>query len=110
MHADGQTQAEIKQTMTERWQGAPTENSDFLQADVRICKWRLTRDGKHGLFEFRLADDMQHIEKEIIRVLVHSGATVKYGAGPKQTKVRDLEETLKDTWGRKDGATGSNGR
>ena len=110
IHADPQTQAEIKQTMEVRWQGAATATSDFLIADVRICKWRVTRDGKHGILEFRLADDMMHIEKEIIRVLVHSGAAVKYGAGPKQTKVRELEETLKDTWGKKDGAAGSNGR
>ena len=70
IHADAQTQADIKQTMTERWQGAATGTSDFLASDIRVCKWRLTRDGKRGILEFRLSDDMHHVEKEIIRVLV----------------------------------------
>ena len=96
--------------MEERWKDKKQDTEDFLVPGVKSMKWHATRDGKHGILEFRLADDMHHVEKEIMRALVQSGATVKYGAGPKQTKVRELEETLKDTWGKREGATGSNGR
>ena len=108
IYEDTQTQQETKRLLAERWHGAKTDTPDFLEGDIRICKWRLARDEKSGILDFKLADDLQQVEKEIIRVLVHSGAKVKHGAGPRQTKVRELEEAMQGTWGGKGGS--SNGR
>ena len=100
IHADPQTKQEVKEELQTRWEGKDTNTPEFLEADVKVAKWRVSRDGKHGILEFKLTETLMAVEEEIIRVLLHHGGTLKSGPGPKGERVRDVEKRLEGTWTR----------
>ena len=98
VHQDPQTTQTVKDRLSARWVDANTETTDFLTDDVRIAKWRVTRDGKSGILEFRLTDELADVEAEIKRVLIANGGRVKNGPAPRGSKVRELDEMMEGTW------------
>ena len=92
------TKAEIKRVLQERWRGKDTTTPEFLDADVKIMKWKQTRDGKRGILEFKLVEDLREVEMEIMRVLQLEGAVLKTGPAPRGPLVREVEEMMKGKW------------
>ena len=74
---------------------------DFLARDVKTVKYRQTRDGKHGILEFKLADELLAVETEMVRLMEADGGTVKNGTAARGQRVRDLQDKLEGTWDRK---------
>ena len=94
VYGDAQTKDKIKETLKARWEGKDTTNVTFLEGDIKIAKWRMGKDGKNGILEFKLTETLMEVEEEIIRVLIHHGATLKTGPGPRGDRIRDLERRL----------------
>ena len=98
--SDAKTAGEVKSNLATRWQGQDTSNSRFLESDVKLFKWRVVRDSSSGILEFKLAEELQAMEAEMVRVIVAWGGIVKQGTAPRGPRVRDLEERLQRTWDR----------
>ena len=100
-HSEGETNSQVKQAMSARWEGKNTSNPDFLGTDIKLMKWRETRDGKGGALEFKLTETLAPVEEEIIRVMVKLGAVELQGPAPKGTMIRAEEELLEGSWTRR---------
>ena len=103
MYKDPQTSKDLKDKLQTHWQTCNKDSPDFLGPDVRVMKWRQTKDGKHGVLEFKLADTLSAVEEELIRVMVLSGGELKTGPAARGERVRDLERKLEGTWGKREG-------
>ena len=97
-HAGEHTRAEIKRILRERWTGKDTTTPEFLDAYVKIMKWRQTKDGKRGILEFKLVEDLREVEMEIIRVLRLEGAVLKTGPAPRGPLTWEVEDMMKGKW------------
>ena len=90
----------MRESLTTRWKDADQETEEFLGMGVKIMKWRVTKDGKHGILEFKLTETLGEVEEEIIRVMGLAGGTVKTGPASRGERVRELEDKLEGTWER----------
>ena len=86
--------------LAKRYEGKDTTNPDFLGTDVKLMKWKNTRDGKGGILEFKLTEALTTVEEELIRLMVAGGAVELQGPAPKGTMIREEEEKLTGTWKR----------
>ena len=98
--SDGNTRKEVKELLQKRYEGKDTSTTDFLGTDVKLMKWKNTRDGKSGILEFKLTEALTTVEEELIRLMVAGGATELQGPAPKGTMIREEEEQLTGTWKR----------
>ena len=55
-------------------------------------------DGKNGILELKLSDEMRTVEQELIRRIVENGGLELMGVPPKAGRARELDDLLKDTW------------
>ena len=101
IHADGQTRAETKKVLQDRWAGKDTTNPAFLEPDIEILKWKVTRDGKHGVLEFKLTEGLWKLEEEVVRVLTAHGGIVNNGPAARGERIRELQDKLEGTWDRR---------
>ena len=109
LNQDPATNESVREFLVKRWEGKDTRTPEFLGPDVRIVKWRRTRDGRHGVLEFKLTEALAVVEEEIVRVLTEKhGATLCSGPDSRGRRVRDLEDRLEGTWDT--GARGSGRR
>ena len=88
----------LKKLLMERWDGQDRTGTEFLAPDIKLVKWRLARDGKHGVLEFKLTDSLAQVEEGLVRVLTNQGARLNSGPDSRGTRVRKLEEDLQGTW------------
>ena len=98
---DPQTKEAIKERMRTHWQGKDTSTPDFLGTDIKIMKWRMARNGKQGILEFKLTESLMEVEEEFIRVTTQQGAVLRTDPAPRGDRVRDLEAKLEGAWERK---------
>ena len=101
MYAHASIKPQIKQFLAGHWKDADQDTEDFLAKDVKTMKWRQTKDAKHGIMEFKLADESLEVETELVRLMEEDGGTVKTGTAARGQRVRDLQDKLEGTWGRK---------
>ena len=97
MYEDSNVEPAVKDSLKQWWKGADTANEDFLGQDVKIMKWRITKDGKHGVLEFKLTESLMEVEEELLRVMVEAGGEVKTGPASRGSWVRELETKLEGT-------------
>jgi len=102
---DSNTKQEAKDFLQAKWERKDTSTPAFLEGEVHTAKWRMARDGKHGILEFKFTEDLSEIEKEFIRVATETGAKLKTGVAARGERVRELDKRLEGTWSR-----GTNGR
>ena len=98
LYRDGDFKPQLKEVLKKRWEGLNHDTPDFLAPDIRIVKWRLTKDGKHGVLEFKLTEALTEAEEEMVRVLVLRGCKLNSGPAARAHMVRKLEGHLEGTW------------
>ena len=98
MYAHPKIKPEIKTFLEQHWNETNQRTEDFLARDVNTMKWRVTKDGKSGIMEFKLAETLLEVEEEMIRLMEEDGGLVKTGTAARGQRVRDLQDKLEGTW------------
>ena len=95
-------QGELKELLQKRWTNKDTSTPEFLGSDVRVMKWKTLKNGKDGVLEFMLVPELAVVEQELLRVLVaQAGAVELFGTETKGPQIREVEEMIEGTWGRR---------
>ena len=94
LYRDPDFKPNLKEALKMRWDGQNHDTPDFLAPDIRIVKWRLTKDGKHGVLEFKLTEALTEAEEEMVRVLILRGCKLNSGPAARARMVRKLEAHL----------------
>ena len=84
--------------LSDRYKEANLDETGFMEGEILHCTWTPHGDRTNRGLEMKWNAELAALDTGIVAAVKLCGGTQLFGAQPEASRVRDVEERIRNTW------------